>query len=300
MSNDRARAREHLDEGTRLEKAGLFERALEAYREARRGATDPDLLAEAWRLEAYAHHARSAWTEALDAARRSRRIATDLGRSDMMAEALNAEAAVHFSRGDLDAAMPLYEEMLAMSGDPRIRGLAHQNLGIIHARRDELDRAELRLAQAFDEFDGAEYEWGKAHVLNNRVGLALERKDPAEAARLSADAVSIARAVGDLELLAVATLNRAEALAALGRLDEAEQEASTALGHIEVSGNRWRRVACLRILGDLNAEQGDAVIAERFWTRALAVARELGAMLEVEQLERRLGPGDPKTKEEGP
>lgn len=74
-------------------------------------------------------------------------------------------------------------------------------------------------------------------------------------------------------------------------------EASRALGQFEVSGNAWRRVACFRILGDLNARQGDAVVARRMWQRGLDVARQIGANVDAAQLTERLsaaGAGDSK------
>lgn len=287
-SKSRAHSRELLQEGLRLAKGGLPDKAIAMYQEARRSSGEAALHSEAWRLEAYAQQAKANWEESLEAARESARLARALERDDLLAEAMNAEAAVHYGRGAFEEAFPLFEGMLELTDEPRIRGLAFQNLGIIHGRRGELDRAEASLTDALREFERAGYEWGQAHVLNNRVGVALERQDHEGARNLAEAAVARARQVDDLDLLAVATLNHAEALVGLDELDRAEEEASTALGYFQSAGNRWRRIGCYQMLGDLNERRGDKELARRFWTDALRLARELGALAEAERLEARL------------
>lgn len=288
MGNSRARESERLAAGERYEKAGLTAKALVAYREVREATTDPVIRAQAWRREAFVHHGVGAWEEALAAAAASGEVARTIGREDLLAEALNAEAAVYFSRGDLDEALPLYQRMLDLTAEPRIRGFAYQNMGILYARRQEPDQAMERLDEAYREFDRAGHAPGKAHVLNNQAAVLLDRGDHEGAEETACRAIKLARQVNDLDLHAIANLNRAEALQALGRTEQAESVASIALGQFETSGNRWRRVACLRILGDLTREQGETEIARRFWSRGLELAREIGAGLEEEQLEERL------------
>lgn len=288
MSNTRAPARELLDEGLRLEKAGLPEKALERYRTARDWTDEPAVLAESWLLESHAHHGRSAWEDARAAALKAAEAASATDRKDLLAEALNAEAAVHFARGDLEAALRLYGSMLALADEHRVRGLALQNMGIIHATGGRWEAAQAHFAEAYDAFDAAGYDWGKAHVLNNRVALALDRKEYAQAEAEGRQAVKLARKVDDLDLISVATLNLAEALMGLGDLDLAEMEASQALGQFNTSGNTWRRATCLRIMGDIASRQGDAAIAARMWRMGLGLARDIGATVEIAEFEERL------------
>jgi tetratricopeptide (TPR) repeat protein len=288
MSKSSAAAADLFREGLRCEKAGLLDRALDLYREARQDQTDPAILAEAWRLEAYAHHAGCHWDAALSGARRSGEIARACGRNDLWAEALNAEGAVHLGRGELSEAWSLFSEMLDLTDDPRIRGLAYQNLGIVNGQRGELSEADERLREAYDEFDRADYAWGKAHVLNNTVAVAIEREHFVVAEEQARRAVRLAREVDDLDLLAIATLNLAEALAGLEDWESAQAEASVALGHFQASGNLWRRVSCLRILGDMTARLGDQDTARAFWRRGLHVAREIGADRDASLLAHRL------------
>lgn len=278
-----------MEEGLRLQKAGLFRRALERYAEARDRAMGDADIARAWRLEAFAHHGIGDWSEALEAAGQSEEIARRIGRPDLVAEALNARAAVHYARAEFGEAESLYAAMLECTEDPRVRGLALQNLAIIHGRRGALDLAEEHLRAAQESFEAAGYDWGRAHVLNNLVGLALDRRTYGEALDRARRAVEVAREVDDLELVAIATLNLAESLAGVGRMEDAENTASTALGHFQRSGNLWRRIACLRLLGDLNRDLGDHQVAKRFWRSGLDLAEEIGAGEEAADLRKRLG-----------
>lgn len=275
----------------RCEKAGLLDKALQLYREARSKERDPALVAEAWRLESYVEHGRCAWEAALAAARQSGAIARAAGLDDLTAEALNAEAAVHLARGELDAAAALLEAMLDLTSVARVRGLALQNLGILYGQRGELEKAARQFEEALAEFERADYRWGQAHVLNNRVALALEVDAPDYdgAAALGQRAAALAREEGDLDLLAIARLNLAEALAGLGEHEQAQREASTALGQFQVSGNVWRRVSCLRILGDVSVARGDPDTARAMWERGLELARDIGAARDAIALETRLG-----------
>ena len=288
VSNTRAPARELLDEGLRLEKAGLAAKALSRYQEAREWTDDPSELAESWLLESHARHALCAWDEAISAARQSAEAAGAARRDDLVAEALNAEAAVHFARGELDDALQLYRRMLSLAGPPRIRGLALQNMATILANRGELEEAAARFGEAYDAFDAAGYDWGKAHVMNNRVALALDEGQFDVAEREGRRAVQLARKMDDLDLISVATLNLAEAHMGLNDLESAEREASQALGQFNTSGNAWRRAICLRILGDIAGRQGDREVAERMWTMGLEIAREIGTGVEISDFERRL------------
>ena len=77
--------------------------------------------------------------------------------------------------------------------------------------------------------------------------------------------------------IALATLNYAEALDARGQHARAEEQASTALGYFATSGNRWREIECLRLIGAINERQGDCADAIRCYQRALGLAEELGA-----------------------
>jgi hypothetical protein len=55
-----------------------------------------------------------------------------------------------------------------------------------------------------------------------------------------------------------------------------------------MAGNRWRRVECLRLLGDINRRDGQVETARRCYAQGLELARELGVHLEITRLEDRI------------
>lgn len=276
-----------IEEGLRLEKAGMLDRALAHYEAATRGE-DPVTVATAWRRRASVLRTRCDWAEAIAAARESAAVAQRHGLEEAHAEALNAEAAVFQSQGDFASAIPILGRILDMTKEPRIRGVALQNLGGIAAEEGDLETAEHRFLESYRCFREADYSWGQAFALNNYGRAAMDRGSLEIAERVLTQAVELARSVEDLDLSALATLNLAETMLAADDFERAEGAASAALGYFDMVGNRWRRVECLRLLGDINRRDGQLDIATRCYQQGLGLARELGVQLEVMRLEERL------------
>lgn len=276
-----------IEEGLRLEKFGMLDRALAHY-EAAASGDDPLTVATAWRRRASVLRTRCEWDAALEAARESAAVAVRHGLDDAHAEALNAEAAVFQSKGDFDAARPLLERILGMTRDPRIRGVALQNLGAIAAEGGDFETAEHRFLESYRCFQAAGYVWGQAFALNNYGRAAMDRENFEIAERVLSRAVDLAREIEDLDLAALATMNLAETMLSAGELEHADEAASTALGYFDMVGNRWRRVECLRLLGDINRRDGQLEIARRCYSQGLELARELGVHLEITRLEERV------------
>lgn len=287
---------ELLGEGVRLARGGLLDKALQHLSDAAE-RSDPAVVAEALRHQADIHRARCEWDAALILARRSAEVALAAGLHDAVAEAKNAEAAVHLSRGAFDEARPLLLKMTEVTPSPRIRGIAFQNLGYIAAEEGAHDAAQKWFDRALDAFREARYARGATMALMNSGRIALLRGDYETAEGLSTGAAAAARGVDDLELLALACLNLAEALLRLGLTDEAEKPASEALGYFDGTGNDWRRIECLRLFGDLHRTTGDASSAERCFRIGLDLARRLDARLEVKLLEERLAELSSKRRE---
>ena len=276
-----------LEEGYRLEKGGNLDAALACYEEIAATAQDPAALSEAMRCQARVYHTRSSWDAALDAARRAASIASDANLHDAYAKALNAEALVHHARGAFDAAIGPLEEILSITDDFRLRGAALLNLGSIAAQLGDWPRARKRFHLATSCFRRAKDAVGEATALTNYGRAAIDHGNFVVAEPLLSDAVEAARAISDLDLLALATMNRAEAIAGLGNLSEARTMADEALEYFAAAGNTWRRVECLRILGDIAAKAGDRPAAAKLYDEARLLAREIGATREVELVESR-------------
>lgn len=281
-------SRDLLDEGLRHEKAGAVDRALDRYVAALEATEDPAERSEAWRRQAHVRRLRCEWDNALTAAREAATIAQQAGLRDALAEALNAEAAVYQSRGEYDLARTLYTRIPAETADPRISGVALQNLASLCAMEGDYRAAESHFRRALDAFEQAGYEWGRAHVLNNLGRLAFEQDRLDEAAELLLRAIDETKLMDDLDLLALARLNFAEVLLARSECSEVESLVSASLGHYATVGNQWRRIECLRVLGDLHVCNGSTDTAQRFYEIALQVAEEIGAKPEQVLLRARL------------
>ena len=280
-----------LHDGIRRELGGALGAARTAYETVaagRAGTAAPSLRAEALRRLSDVHRAQCRWDDALVAARESARVAEAGGLDSLLVEALNAEAGVHLSRGDFDAAVPLLERMLGLTDDPRLRGIALQNLGAVAAQTGDLELAGQRFAESQRAFSRAGYRRGEALALNNRGRAALDAGDVAEAARLLPQAVEIARSVEDVDLVALASLNHAEALAALDHVERAEELISSALGFFSWTGNTWRRIECFRLLGDVRLRRGDASTAVACWRQGLDLARAIHSPADERVLQQRL------------
>jgi tetratricopeptide (TPR) repeat protein len=266
-----------LENGRHFEGAGVLDRALECYVQAAAGTADPALAGEALTHQSRIHRCQSEWEPALTTARRAQNLAREAKLDWLLTEAAVAEANVLMCTGEFHPALQLYEQALATTQDPRIRGIALQNIGSIKAQQGNLGAAERSFAESFGCFRRAGYGLGEATALNNQGRVALDRGNAALAEQVLEQAIIAARAVGYTELIAIATVNVAEALLARGELARAEEKVSTALGYFAASGNRWREIECLRLIGTINERLGCLADAVRCYERGLRLAGELGA-----------------------
>ena len=285
---------DHLIEGLRLQKAGLLDEALQKY-DAAASSADETVRATALCRKADLFRVWSRWELAAATARESAVVARRAGAYSLYAEAINAEANVYHQRGEFDAAVPLYERVLELPVDDRVRGLALQNMGSIAAQREDLDTAERFFLDSYWHFRRAGYDWGVAFVLNNQAAAALDRGRYSSAATIARQAMEAARQVDDFELLGIATLNYAEALAAQGDLGRAETLAAGALGFFVLAKSEVHRAQCLRVLGDIYVKTGESARARACYTQGLEVAIPLGTRFDTEKLREalaRVGPTD--------
>lgn len=289
-----ASEREQLNEGLRLQKAGLLEEALELYDAASR-SRDGTVRATALCRKADLYRVWSRWEQATDSAREGAAVARNAGEYSLYAEAINAEANVYQQRGEFDAAVPLYERVLELPVDDRVRGLALQNMGTIAAQREDLDGAERLFLDSYWHFRRAGYDWGVAFVLNNQAAAALDRGRFSSAATIARQAMEAARQVDDFELLGIATLNYAEALGAQDDFARAESLAAGALGFFVLAKSDVHRAQCLRVLGDIYVRRGELSRARACYMQGLEVAVPLGSRFDTGKLRdalARVGPSD--------
>ncbi len=272
---------ELLNEGRRCERLGVLDRALESYRAVADGAHDPALVSEALAHEADVLRTLCDWDGALDAARRAQGAAKIANRDDRLLSAIIAEANVLMCRGDFDEAAKLFRYVLDTASDEQTRGIALQNIGSMLAQQGHLGAAERAFAESFGCFHRVGYERGEAIALNNHGRVCLDRGNMELAEELLARALELAREVEDAEVCALATLNYGEALAARRDFVRAHDFVSQAFGYFSTSGNRWRQVECLRLIGTINERCGDCIDAIRCYERALSLAQDIHAYGEL-------------------
>lgn len=279
-----------IAEGVRAERAGALDRALSCYDTVASSAADPDVLAEAFTRRADVYRSRCEWDRALESARRAQEVAQTahpplLQRLD---EAVNAEANVLMCSGDFIAAATKYELIAAKSADPRLRGVALQNLGSIYAQCGQPAAAEHAFAESLEHFRAAGYARGQGIALNNMGRLAFESGKCAQARELLDTALAVAREVEDNDLAALVSVNLAAAHCNEGQIDRAQDLAMAALGYYSDCGNRYREIECLRLIGDINAKREDHANAERCYGLALRLAEQIGSEPEMQATQDRL------------
>jgi tetratricopeptide (TPR) repeat protein len=266
-----------LDAGFQHEIAGQLERAVSSYEEALAAEALPGARAEVQLRLARVHRAASRWDEALAAARSAAELALSAGEPDRAAEAMNAEVGVHQLRGDFDAGDALAVRALALAVAPRVRGMLLQNRGAIAAQRRDFAAAESLFAESVRQFSAVCYDHGMAVALTNAAAAARDGGNPLRAVALGRQAVAIARGLNALDLLGLALMNQAHALADAGDPRSAEDLLGEAYGHFASTSNVLRQAECLEVIGAMSALGRDDETAARCFTRAHAFAARVGA-----------------------
>ena len=289
-SRDGDAAEQALEAGLRAEHADDLQRALHHYADAAiRGAGLPAIVARSLTRQAGVYRRLSEWDLAADYARRARELADGAGLPELHAEALVAQGNALMCSGRLEEAAVAYHRLVRVAMNDRQRGIAMQNIGSIHAQKGEWDWA----AEAFESsrflFRSAGYARGEVIALNNLGRLAHDQGDYVEAEGLLKEALAGAREVADAELAALALINLAQVRVARGMLAEALPMAAEAFGHFSVSENRWRQIECLSVLADIAEGEGQAEQARVHLGRAREIAQEIGARVDLEKIEARLG-----------
>lgn len=282
--------KELIEQGIRYETGGVLDRALISYREAADTADDdPRSRTEALRREADVLRSHCRWDDAIARAQESAAQARAHGFHTLLAEALNAEAAVHQSLSRFDRAQDLYDEMLDITDDLRIRGIALQNLGSIAAIRGDFMGAEEKFVESFQCFQAGGYQRGVVFALNNYGRAALDRRADSVAHPILDRAEALARELMDLDLVAIVRINLAESFMRRGDVDKAQDLASDALGYFGNTNNHWRRLECLRLMGDIALVRNQPDSARNFFEAALRLASDVGAAVESDTLRQRIG-----------
>lgn len=275
-------------DGVRAERAGALDRALHAYRTAATTSPDAATRAAALTHEADIYRTRCDWDQAFTAARQAQHIAREAGLDAALMEAIVAEANILMARGVFDEAARQFTRITEQTTEPRIRGIALQNLGAIHAQSGHPRAAARAFRESLGNFHKAGYTRGEVMALNNLGRLAIDTGDYAEARELLERALPLAREIEEAEAAAMASLNLAWVLCHEGAVDRAQDLAMSALGYFASCENRLRQIECLRLIGEVNEKCDDCSNAARCFELAIALAEQIGSEPELRASQDRL------------
>ena len=157
-------------------------------------------------------------------------------------------------------------------------------VGNVAFDRGDLDSAEKWWVRSLESLDGVDDDVRRVSVINNLGVAAHHRGDNQTAITRYDEVLALGEAVGSRELRARAQMNKAQALASLGRLPEARAMARTAVSIYAELDDTWDLVDALDVLAGAVgrcADAGDAELAGWLFggaaslREALAVRRPL-------------------------
>lgn len=278
---------ELVADGVRAERAGALDRALYAYQMAA-SSEDVDVRADALTHQADVHRTRCEWDLAEAAAREAQTIARAANLPSRLMEAIVAEANIIMARGMFEEATRKFEWIVEQTSDPRLRGIALQNLGSIYAQSAQPRAAARAFRESLGNFHKAGYTRGEVMAMNNLGRLAIDMGDYGDARALLERALPLARDIDEAEAAAMASLNLGWILCHDGGLDRAQDLAMAALGYFAGCENRYREIECLRLIGEINDRCEDPQNAQRCFELAIALAEQIGSEPELRITQDRL------------
>jgi tetratricopeptide (TPR) repeat protein len=215
-------------------------------------------------------------------------LAMDAGRKDLQTIAAQVLAQTHIVRLELDEAELLLTRALELAGESgsvRARVGATLSYGWFLAVKGELDAAET----VYEEVRQTATELGVEPfivvALSRLGGIAWRRGDYKRAEKLYREGLRITSTRGDRGILPDLQASLAEALAAQGKVDEAERLALEAEAATRPDDPHFA-MSVTATIAAVRAAQGRDEEAEELYRTALAGVTNGFAVLELEVLER--------------
>jgi class 3 adenylate cyclase len=182
--------------------------------------------------------------------------------------------------GDDERAAPLFERSLAASrqlDNPVILARTLLMAGWVPYWRNDLDRARAMFEEALDVVrrnpDGD--PWAEARALVGLAAITSPVGEEEEALALALRALGVGRSSGDAFTTAVAEENVANSLRRLWRLEEAMDQADSAIQTFRELGARWELASALGDRGQIRRLLGRLDEAEPDLREAFRLCRDL-------------------------
>ncbi|HVS00953.1 MAG TPA: tetratricopeptide repeat protein, partial [Thermoanaerobaculia bacterium] len=239
----------------------------------------PLMTAQALLLECRALRNVGQAARALAACGEGRTLYSQVGDRSGVAESALHAANVRYDRGELPAALQLYEEALGIYREIGNRGAeagALNNIAVVLKSQGDLERARQLYEEVLSVSREIGSKGGEAYALNNLAGVLLRRGELDRARELFQQSLAIRREQRDRSGEAYALDNIGVALRRRGQLAEARRHHEQALRIRRETGQKIGEVASLNNLGAVLLDQGELKAAREHFRTSLSLSSRLG------------------------
>lgn len=227
---------------------------------------DLPLLADALRWKGTLHREQGETEVAYRCYKQSLVHAETCGSVSCRAHAYNCLAIIAQRRGNLAECEQLYAQAAELAGrvsDVRLLSMIDQNRGVLLNMRGNFVAAEARYSSSLGAFERTNDEEAVSWVLNNIGMLYTKLGHYQRAIETLERGLAIARTRGDAVVESILTLNLAEVLVAVGKLDQAEKACRVSFDSASIRGDHLTIAGALKCRARIERERGafDASIA---------------------------------------
>jgi len=202
----------------------------------------------------------------------------DLGDEGGIARARAGLASVALARGDLDKARAGYEVAIALAatGNARDSATWHNNLGVTHVRRGDLEEAERAWRACLTLFEDFDDKRSVAIILDNLGGIATVRGELEAAFTLHGRALAIKRDLQDTRGVGATLHNMGSIAFKDSDYRRARDLFAQGFAALEEAGDKGMAAMASASLADVARAMDDGAAARAGYARSLALAEENG------------------------
>jgi putative nucleotidyltransferase with HDIG domain len=172
--------------------------------------------------------------------------------------------------------------------DPGLRGRIEQNLGILANIQGDHPEATAHYQRSLEGFEASRDQKGRAIAHHNLGMVSADRQQWEEADQHFRESLKITREVGDVHLEGLCLLNHSEVHLALERYDDARTNAEQALAIFDRLGARLDKADAYKVLGVVFRETRRFTLAESRLQSAIEQAVSTGSVLSEAEASREL------------
>ena len=188
-------------------------------------------------------------------------------------------AGVYITNGDLDRALQLYEESLALKeqlGDKQGKAASLHQMAAVFLTRGDLDRALQLYEESTELSEQLGDKKGKAASLSNMAQVFLTRGDLDRALQLYEESLALLEQLGDKKGKAASLHQMAAVFLTRGDLDRALQLYEESLALLEQLGDKKGKAASLSNMAQVFLTRGDLDRALQLYEESTELSEQLG------------------------